>query len=233
MEDYQMSNLTTAEVPGQGVGTPAVPASSATQSQSAVTQAQEQASQQGTDAKPVTAQDLASLREEMKREIQSQADKRDTRVQARLTQIDQAVKTLRDGGQDITDETVKALKAKAATEAMIEPAPEPIAQPNDPFDTRQWPQQDPVTRKVIQLQAQAGITIKGDMPEAALIVRNGDPIDFYESYKVAVAKAKDRMSASTQTQPKPSAPSAARLPATGTSGTVNKTGRQLLENAHK
>ena len=228
-----MSDLTKAEVPGQGVGTPAEPASSATQSQSAVTQAQEPASQQGTEAKPVTAQDLAALREEFKREIQSQVDKRDTRVQARLTQIDNAVKTLRDGGQEITDETVKALKAKAATEAMIEPAPEPIAQPDDPFDTKQWLQDDPATREVIQMQLKAGIAIKGDMPEAKMIVRNGNPFDFVRSYDAALKAAKDRLSASTPTPTKTPAPSAARIPANGTSGTVNKTGRQLLENAHK
>jgi hypothetical protein len=228
-----MSDLTKAEVPGQGVGTPAEPASSATQSQSAVTQAQEPASQQGTDAKPVTAQDLASLREEIKREIQSQVDKRDTRVQKRLTDIDTAVATLRGGGQQITDEEVKSLKLKAAADAIIEPATEAIAQPIDPFDTKQWPQNDPVTGEVIRMQTEAGIEIKGDMPEAKMIVRNGSPFVFIRSYDAALKAAKDRLSASkTETKQQPAA-AAARIPATGTSSTSSRSGYDLLKDARK
>jgi len=230
-----MSDLTTANVPGQGEGTPPEPTSVAAQSPSAVKPATEPTSQEGTDAKPVTAQDLATLREEMKREIQSQVDKRDTKVREKLTAFDASIEQLKTLGKPLPEQDVADMRVKVAEQARTEAVTESIAQPNDPFDTKQWPNEDPVTLEVIQLQKTAGIEITGDMPEAGMIVRNGSPFAFVRSYEAALKAAKDRLSASTTTtEPKPTAPPAARIPAGGGSpASENMTGREYLKQASR
>lgn len=237
MEDYLMSDEVKQTVPVQGEGTPGAQVSAQVQSQDAVTPGQEPASQPGTEeAKPVTAQDLQALKEELSKQIQSQVDKSSTRVQKRLAEIDQAVAVLRKGGREITDADVKTLKQNAAAEAMIEPEQESIAeQTADPLDAAQWDQNDPVTRRIIELQLQYGMEIKGNMPQAAKIERGKGAVAFVKSYEAALKEAVGgQSSASTTTETKPTTPPAARIPASGGSGgTPAKSGRELLGRAHK
>lgn len=232
-----MSDLTKLTVPGQGVGTPEAQVSAQVQSPSAVPPAQEPASQEGTEeAKPVTAKDLEALREELRREVQSQVDKRDTKVREELKRFDASIAQLKAAGKELTEEEVNTLRVKVAEQARTEAVSESIAETNDPFDTKQWPQDDLASQEVIALQKKAGIEIKGDMPEAKLIDRQHGPFAFVRSYEAALQAAQERIqSASTTTETKPpSAPASARIPAaSNTPSSPNMTGRGYLREANK
>ncbi len=227
-----MSDQVAQPVSGQAAGTAPAPASSPMQSQTAVPQGQEQTSQNETvEAKPVTAQDLQALEERIAKQIQSQVDKRDARVNKRLTEIDDAVKVLRASGREITDADVQTMKQAAAAKAMTEPEQEPIVQQTaDPLDAAQWDPTDPVTRKIVELQLQYGRKITSNMPEAAKIVRGKGALDFVKSYEDALKAITSTPPQATE--PKPTVPPAARIPAgSNVPPAPNMTGRGYLKQA--
>jgi hypothetical protein len=214
-----MSDETKQPVPGQGVGTPAGTASSATQSQEAVPQAQEPASQQGTaEAKPVTTVDLAALREELKREIQSQVDKRDAKVREKLSAFDTSIAQLKAAGKELPESEVKDLRAKVAQQARDEAATEePITpQAKDPFDLTQWDQSDPAVQVVLQAQTEAKMTINSADPESKMIDRSS-AAKWIKSNLAALEAKSNRLKESPvpPNEPKPTAPAAARIPPSG------------------
>lgn len=202
-------------IPGQGEQPP-VQTSGEEQSREAVTQSQEPASQEGIDEnRPVTAKDLAAIKEEIRRETQSMVDKRETKVQARFKQIDEAVATLRKGGKEITDADVKVLKQNAAQEAMLEEEPADVSTGGeDPLDASKWNPADPATQKVLDMQLKYEMEITSDMPEAKMIEQGKGRIAFVKSYEAALKAATARLSNSGTTETKPNHP-AARIPPTG------------------
>lgn len=236
-----MSDAVVQPVPGQGAVQPVVQASVAGQSGTPAESATEQASQQGTvEAKPVTTQDLAAfearIRDETRREIQSQVDKRDTKVREKLSEFDKSIAQLKAAGKELPEAEVKDLRAKVAASAREEldsetTAPAPA---QDWTDVSQWEQSDPIVQAVKDAQKEIGIALTADMPEAKSVIRNQGPRKFLQTYEAALTAAKTRLSASEQVQPKqPSAPPAARIPSTGSASNPVKSGRGYLEDAHK
>lgn len=228
-----MSDVTKAEVPGQAVGTVVAPVSAEGQSRAAVTPGQEPASQDGTEAKPVTAQDLQALEERLGKQIQSQVDKSSARVQKKLAEVDQAVAVLRASGREITDADVKTLKQNAAAQAMIEPEAEPITPAeNDPFDAGKWNQSDPAVQVVLQAQTDAKMTINADDPEAKMINRTNAAAWIKSNLAALEAKAV-RLQSASNVETKTTSPAAARIPAKGGAPLPTyKTAKDLWEKAH-
>lgn len=237
-----MSDDVKQPVPGQGAVSPVVQASGAGQSGTPAESAQEQASQQGTEeAKPVTTQDLAAMeariREETRREIQSQVDKRDAKVREKLSAFDASIAQLKIAGKELPEAEVKDLRAKVAQQAREEVDSE-ITSPSsvpDWTDVSKWDQTDPIVSAVLDAQREIGIVLTADMPEAKSVIRDQGPRKFLKSYEEQLIAAKNRLSASEKVQPtKPSAPPAARIPSQGSSGGQPAgSGRDLLERAHK
>lgn len=230
-----MTDQNTPTLPGQGVGTPVAPVSAQEQSQIAVKPEQDPVGQKGEEAKPVTAADLAALKDDMYREIQSQVDKRNSRVQARVAEVENAVKILRDGGQEITDDTVKALKTKAAAEAMVEQTQSEVPTSGQPdlLDMNNWDPADPATRKIMDLQLEYGMEITSNMPQAAMIERGKGRVAFVNSYRAALEAVKAASSAPTSTVQETKTTPAARIPPSGSSGSQPRTAIQMLEEAHR
>lgn len=218
-----MSDITNAQLSGQGVGTSAAPVSSEGQSLNAVAPQQEQAGQNESEApKYVTAAELAAMEERIRREVQSKVDKSSAKVQERLRQFDEFVATSKALGRELPQNEVDALRVKAYEQAVRETADEPAEtnmQP-DMWNPQTWNPDDPVTHKVIQLQQKYGLALRGDMPEAQTIDRS-DAFAFVMSYEAALKAAKDRQSASANnpTNPTPPAPPAARMPSQGAQAT--------------
>jgi hypothetical protein len=231
-----MSDQEQARVSGQADGTAGSPASAPGQSQpAAASQQPEQASQHETEAKPVTAQDLRDMEERVTRQIQSTVDKRDANVRKRLDQIDAAVKTMREGGQEISDEAVQAMKEKAAAKALTDPIQEPAQpEPADRLDSRGWKQDDPLAKFVMRQQAKMGTTITAEDPEAANIDYSS-PEAWADSQQEALKKKAARLQSEKQTPTEEVQPSnpAARIPAQGGHGEAPaKSARNLWKDAY-
>ena len=232
MSDQQVQN-----VPGQVAGTTPAQVSAEGQSPTtAVTSTQEPASQTGQEAKPVTAQDLVALEERLAKQIQSQVDKRDTRVNKRMTEIDSAVALLRGQGTEISDDKVKAMKQNAATEAMIEPAQETIdTQTVDPLDASKWDPQNPLTTVAKRMMANKQLTLDAGDPEAKMIDYSDGAAWLISLESALNAKSVRLKSPPKQEEPKSNTNAAARIPASGGSsgGEPAKSGREYLKRAHK
>ena len=238
LEDYLMSDQQVQNVPGQAVGTAPAQVSAEGQSPTtAVQPTQEPASQTGQEAKPVTAQDLATLEDKLRREIQSKTDKSEGRIRQAVEDVKASIARLDSLGHKVSPEEAESMMSKAYDKAKLETATEPIEEPTaTQLDSSQWDATDPVTRKVIELELQYGRELKSLPKEAQVSIEKGKgAVAFVKSVEAALKTASQSPAPPKQEEPKSNTNAAARIPAAGGSsgGEPAKSGRELLGRAHK
>lgn len=232
-----MSDQQEPKVPGQAVGTAPAQVSAEGQSPTtAVTPEQEPASQTGQEAKPVTARDLATLEDKLRREIQSKTDKSEGRIRQAVEDVKASIARLDSLGHKVSPEEAQSMMSKAYDKAKLETATEPIdEQTVDPLDASKWDPQNPLTTVAKRMMANKQLTLDAGDPEAKMIDYSDGAAWLISLESALNAKSVRLKSPPKQEEPKSNTNAAARIPASGGSsgGEPAKSGRELLGRAHK
>jgi hypothetical protein len=213
-------------LPGQGLGQP------------------EQSSPQQPPANPVTqGQETAQgeqqylTREEALRFLQSQLDKRDTRItssfESKLREQLGALQAAKAAGLQLTPEQEAAYQQNVLQNAL---KPDPITQP---APAQEQPVSDagldPINAEAMRLMQNAGAMIEQGDPEASMLKLDGSPYEYLASVKAAAEAKAARLNQSgkqTQNTTNPP-PAAARLPATGGPSAPKMSARELISTGLK
>lgn len=118
---------------------------------------------------PITKADLTALRDELLKSIQSQTGKAENRIKkevdAKLNEVAQTVKVLKDAGYQITDAEVSALNANALREAIATSRQDSDPQSRPPANPLLQDQIKETNAAALQLTKDYGYVLTDNDPE--------------------------------------------------------------------
>lgn len=160
----------------------------------------------------VTAQDLAALEakllQQVERTAQSFADKTasrlDKRVKAEMENLNRAIDTMKNSGIPMTDEQVKAARQSVLDKVLLENDPDPSESPvptspplsgkgNGPEPAVQDMSVAFVQSAMQKLNAQHGLALNPDDPEAEGMEKVTDPFEFVRLYQDGISRKAQRV----------------------------------------
>ena len=161
--------------------------------------------------------------QETLREVQSRTDKAEARIRK---EVQEQIDRLKGIGVELTQEQADQLAVQ--TRQKFAQGAQPTSQPSDPIDAMRN-----------EIEAEYGIELLSNDPEAKLVVTNESPTKFLRTYEKALQAKKDRLTQKQEaksTSPEQKSDPKARMvtsPSKGAVGVISSDIDELLNMAYK